>query len=336
MVLELCILLQTNLNDFLGVDRLSQVGCHNKMDKYKIGMRVEIVGHSDGFWNSYYGAKKNLAPGHPLLRPTPRHPRLNPSSQQRPFLTARSQPPRLRLPVRPPGTTAVQVLSFLAQPTSCLPYPRFLQERQNSNQTLTLVLPVYSSTTSEIERNGRREGWSKGPHRQLRIRCAGVFFLRAVATDDLLQRLWKRCFSKVINIACFLSFSGGVGLFCILEFKEKRESLTDGEHLLLRFHTEYSESKCFDFTVSISDFTVSISDFRHSVSASILSIQVLIFSQGASRISHRHSDFRNSATSILHSQSVTPISHRHSDFRFLKLPVSKSDFTSEQIRRAEA
>ncbi|KAL4575497.1 hypothetical protein LXL04_022342 [Taraxacum kok-saghyz] len=27
------------------------------MDKYKVGMRVEIVGHSDGFWNSYYGAK---------------------------------------------------------------------------------------------------------------------------------------------------------------------------------------------------------------------------------------------------------------------------------------
>ncbi|KAL4583565.1 hypothetical protein LXL04_008143 [Taraxacum kok-saghyz] len=27
------------------------------MNKYKVGMRVEIVGHSDGFWNSYYGAK---------------------------------------------------------------------------------------------------------------------------------------------------------------------------------------------------------------------------------------------------------------------------------------
>ncbi|KAL4587768.1 hypothetical protein LXL04_000642 [Taraxacum kok-saghyz] len=27
------------------------------MDKYKVVMRVEIVGHSDGFWNSYYGAK---------------------------------------------------------------------------------------------------------------------------------------------------------------------------------------------------------------------------------------------------------------------------------------
>ncbi|KAL4584249.1 hypothetical protein LXL04_008844 [Taraxacum kok-saghyz] len=25
------------------------------MDKYKVGMRVEIVGHSNGFWNSYYG-----------------------------------------------------------------------------------------------------------------------------------------------------------------------------------------------------------------------------------------------------------------------------------------
>ncbi|KAL4557143.1 hypothetical protein LXL04_035315 [Taraxacum kok-saghyz] len=24
------------------------------MDKYNVGMRVEIVGHSDGFWNSYY------------------------------------------------------------------------------------------------------------------------------------------------------------------------------------------------------------------------------------------------------------------------------------------
>ncbi|KAL4565429.1 hypothetical protein LXL04_029523 [Taraxacum kok-saghyz] len=28
-----------------------------KMDKYKVGMRVEIVGHSDGFWNSYYVQK---------------------------------------------------------------------------------------------------------------------------------------------------------------------------------------------------------------------------------------------------------------------------------------
>ncbi|KAL4561725.1 hypothetical protein LXL04_033899 [Taraxacum kok-saghyz] len=113
------------------------------MDKYKVGMRVEIVGHSDGFWNSYYGAIKNSAPGHPLLRPTPRHARLNPSSQQRPFLTAKSRPPRLQLPVRQPGTTAVQVLSFLAQPTSCLPSPRVLQERQNSNRALP-ALPAKS------------------------------------------------------------------------------------------------------------------------------------------------------------------------------------------------
>ncbi|KAL4564470.1 hypothetical protein LXL04_028534 [Taraxacum kok-saghyz] len=28
-----------------------------KMNLYKVGMRVEVVGHSDGFWNSYYGAK---------------------------------------------------------------------------------------------------------------------------------------------------------------------------------------------------------------------------------------------------------------------------------------
>ncbi|KAL4558832.1 hypothetical protein LXL04_037035 [Taraxacum kok-saghyz] len=28
-----------------------------KMDLYKVGMRVEVVGHSEGFWNSYYGAK---------------------------------------------------------------------------------------------------------------------------------------------------------------------------------------------------------------------------------------------------------------------------------------
>ncbi|KAL4568268.1 hypothetical protein LXL04_023876 [Taraxacum kok-saghyz] len=27
------------------------------MELYKVGMRVEVVGHSDGFWNSYYGAK---------------------------------------------------------------------------------------------------------------------------------------------------------------------------------------------------------------------------------------------------------------------------------------
>ncbi|KAL4561724.1 hypothetical protein LXL04_033898 [Taraxacum kok-saghyz] len=30
-----------------------------------------------------------------------------------------------------------------------------------------------------------------------------------------------------------------------MEFKEKQKSLTNGEHLLLRFHTEYSESKAF-------------------------------------------------------------------------------------------
>ncbi|KAL4590923.1 hypothetical protein LXL04_003870 [Taraxacum kok-saghyz] len=50
------------------------------------------------------------------------------------------------------------------------------------------------------------------------------------------------------------------------------------KHLLLRFHTGYSESKCFDFTVSISDFTVSISYFWHS----------------ATLISHRYSDFSSS------------------------------------------
>ena len=74
----------------------------------------------------------------------------------------------------------------------------------------------------------------------------------------------------------------------------------DSEHLLLRFHTEYSKSKVcnsiFDFSASISQLAsrisllasmilgirfLSFSDF----SASILSIQVLIFSQGASPIS---------------------------------------------------
>ncbi|KAL4573055.1 hypothetical protein LXL04_019848 [Taraxacum kok-saghyz] len=122
----------------------------------------------------------------------------------------------------------MQVLSFLAQPTSCFPSPRFLQERQYSNQTLTLVLPVYSSTTSEIEWNGRREGWSKGPHRQLR----------------------------------------------------------EGSKLASRISQLASQILGIQFP-SFSDF-----------SASILSIQVLIFSQGASRISHRHSDFRHSATPV--------------------------------------
>ncbi|KAL4584548.1 hypothetical protein LXL04_009151 [Taraxacum kok-saghyz] len=27
------------------------------MDKYFVGMRVEVVGHEEGFWNSYFGAK---------------------------------------------------------------------------------------------------------------------------------------------------------------------------------------------------------------------------------------------------------------------------------------
>ncbi|KAL4590897.1 hypothetical protein LXL04_003844 [Taraxacum kok-saghyz] len=27
------------------------------MVKYTVGMRVEIVGHEDGFWNSYHGAR---------------------------------------------------------------------------------------------------------------------------------------------------------------------------------------------------------------------------------------------------------------------------------------
>ncbi|KAL4590710.1 hypothetical protein LXL04_003651 [Taraxacum kok-saghyz] len=130
--------------------------------------------------------------------------------------------------------------------------------------------------------------------------------------------------------ACFLSFSGGVGLFCILEFKEKRESLTDSEHLLLRFHTIYSESKVcnsiFDFSASISQLASRISQLASQIlgiqflsfadfSASILNIQVLIFSQGASRISHRHSDFRHLATPIPQGTSEqTRFYHKHGSF----------------------
>ena len=71
-------------------------------------------------------------------------------------------------------------------------------------------------------------------------------------------------------------------------------------HLLLRFHTEYSKSKVcnsiFDFSASISQLASRISQLASLIlgirflsfsdfSASILSIQVLIFSQGASPIS---------------------------------------------------
>ena len=137
----------------------------------------------------------------------------------------------------------------------------------------------------------------------------------------------------------------------VIDFRFRHK---DSEHLLLRFHTGYSEFKVcnsiFDFSAWISQLASRISQLASRISqlafkilgiqfssfsdfsASILSIQVLIFSQGASQISHRYSDFRHSATSILHSQSVTPISHRNSDFSSYQwatpiLPVSNFDFT---------